>query len=177
MHRIVFAYLTLEQHFRAVISTPQSYRPDRCPHCGLVGLWGHGFYDRKADHSSHAGLNPLPVPRFRCRACSRTCSRLPLCICPRRWYCWALQQLVLSLLLFGVSLRRTAAVTGLARHTVRRWWCWLQASSADFAFHLRSRFTELGRTTDTPSFWRACFASMPLCRAMAWLDHDGLTVP
>ena len=127
--------------------------------------------------SSQAELNPVPVPRFRCVACSRTCSRLPLCICPRRWYGWALQQLGLSLLLFGVSLRRTAAVTGLARHTVRRWWCWLQANSADFAFRLRSRFAALGRTTDTPAFWRACFADMPLCRAMAWLDHDGLTVP
>jgi Domain of unknown function (DUF6431) len=177
MYRIVLAFATLEQHLHAVISTPQSYRPDRCPHCGFGGLWGHGFYDRKADRSSQAELNPIPVPRFRCLACSRTCSRLPLCICPRRWYGWALQQLGLSLLLFGVSLRRTAAVTGLARHTVRRWWLWLQANSADFAFRLRSRFAQLGRTTDTPAFWRACFADMPLCRAMAWLNHDGLTVP
>jgi transposase-like protein len=177
MHRIVFAYLTLEQHFRAVISTPESYRPDRCPHCGNACLWGHGFYDRKADHSGRAELNPLTVPRFLCPACSRTCSRLPLCICPRRWYCWARQQLVLSLLLLGMSLRRTAAVSGLARHTVRRWWCWLQANSANFAFHLRSRFAELGRATDTASFWRACFTRMSLCCAMAWLDHDGHAVP
>lgn len=177
MHRIVLEFLTLEQHLRAVVSTPQSYRPDRCPHCGFGCLWGHGFYDRKADHSSHAELNPVPVPRFRCLACNRTCSRLPLCICPRRWYGWARQQLVFSLLLIGASLRCTAAVTGLGRHTVRRWWRWLQANSAHFAFHLRSRSASLGRTTDLPSFWRACFARMPLCMAMAWLDCDGLTVP
>ena len=65
MHRIVFASLTLEQHLRAVVSTPQTYRPERCPHCGFGGLWGHGFYDRKADRSSQAELNPVPVPRFR----------------------------------------------------------------------------------------------------------------
>jgi transposase-like protein len=177
MYRIVLEYLTLEQHLRAVVSTAQSYRPDRCPHCGSGNLWGHGCYDRKADHSSHAALNPVPVPRFRCPECSRTCSRLPLCICPRRWYGWALQQLVFSLRLSGVSLRRTAAVTGLARHTVRRWWRWLEAGSGDFAFYLRSRFHDLGRTTDAPSFWRACFARMPLCGAMAWLDGDGVTVP
>ena len=177
MYRIVLEYLTLEQHLRAVVSSPQSYRPDRCPHCGSGNLWCHGCYDRKADHSSHAALNPVPVPRFRCPGCSRTCSRLPLCICPRRWYGWALQQLVFSLRLSGVSLRRTAAVTGLARHTVRRWWRWLEAGSGDFAFYLRSRFHDLGRTTDTPSFWRACFARMPLCGAMAWLDGDGVTVP
>jgi transposase-like protein len=177
MYRIVLEFLTLEQHLRAVVSTPQSFRPDRCPHCGSSNLWGHGFYDRKADHSRHAALNPVPVPRFRCPGCSHTCSRLPLCICPRRWYGWVLQQLVLSLRLSGVSLRRTAAVTGLARHTVRRWWRWLEDGSEAFTFHLRSRFDELGRTTDTPSFWRACFARMPLCRAMAWLDGDGITVP
>jgi transposase-like protein len=177
MYRIVLAFATLEQHLRAVISTPHSYRPDRCPHCGRGNLWGHGFYDRKADHSSHAELNPVPVPRFRCASCNRTCSRLPLCIGPRRWYAWALQQLVLSLMLFGLSLRCTAAVTGLSRHTVRRWWAWLRERTEDFAFHLRSRFAELGRTADTTAFWRACFASMPLCMAMAWLDRDGLTVP
>ncbi len=177
MYRIVLGFSTLEQHLRAVISTPQSYRPDRCPHCGFGGLWGHGYYDRKADRSRHAELNPVPVLRFRCPACSRTCSRLPLCICARRWYGWALQQLVLSLRLFGVSLRRTAAVTGLARHTVRRWWRWLQASSTDFAFHLRSRFPELGRTEGVATFWRACLSLMPLDKAMAWLDRDGLIVP
>jgi transposase-like protein len=177
MHRIVHAVLTLEQHLRAVVSTPQSYRPDRCPHCGFGNLWGHGFYDRKADHSSHAELNPVPVPRFRCRACNRTCSRLPLCICPRRWYAWALQQLVLSLMLFGLSLRCTAAVTGLSRHTVRRWWAWLRECTQDFAFLLRSRFPELGRTGDTASFWQTCFRLMSLDKAMAWLDRDGLSVP
>ena len=177
MDRIVHAFLTLEQHLRALICTPRSYRPDRCPHCGCANLWGHGVYDRKADHSSHASLNPVSVPRFLCPTCSRTCSRLPLCIGVRRWYGWALQQLVLSLRLFGVSLRRAATLTGLARHTVRRWWRWLQMSSTDFAFHLRSRFDALGRTTDISSFWRACFERMPLCMAMAWLDHDGLSVP
>lgn len=177
MYRIVFAFVTLEQHFRAAISAPQSYRPERCPHCGFGELWSHGYYERKADHSSHAALNPLPVPRFRCPACCRTCSRLPLCICPRRWYCWALQQLVLSLLLFGLSLRCAAAVAGLSRHTVRRWWRWLREQTQTFAFLLRSRFPELGRTTDIASFWRACLRLMPLCQVMAWLDGDGLTVP
>lgn len=177
MDRIVHAFLTLEQHLRAVISTPQSYRPSHCPYCGSGGLWGHGFYGRKADHSSGAELNPVPVPRFRCLSCNRTCSRLPLCICPRRWYAWALQQLVLSLMLFGLSLRCAAAVTGLSRHTVRRWWAWLRERTEDFAFHLRSRFPELGRTEGVATFWRACLSLMPLDKAMAWLDRDGLIVP
>jgi hypothetical protein len=68
-------------------------------------------------------------------------------------------------------------VVGVDRHTVRRWWHWLVRRSEDFAFALRSRLPELGRAADTTSFWRACFALMPLSRAMAWLDLDGLDVP
>ncbi|WP_232435502.1 hypothetical protein [Burkholderia ubonensis] len=82
-----------------------------------------------------------------------------------------------ALILFGVSLRRTAAVVGVDRRTVRRWWCWLLRCSEDFMFALRSRFPELGRAADTAGFWRTCFALMPLSRAMAWRDLDGLDVP
>ncbi|WP_198362364.1 DUF6431 domain-containing protein, partial [Burkholderia ubonensis] len=121
MLRIVHAFLTLEQHLRAIVTTPQSYHPGRCPHCGRACLWAHGFYERKADRSRGGTLNSVPVPRYCCTACRRTCSRLPLCICPLRWYGWALQQLVLTLILFGVSLRRVAAVVGVDRRTVRRW--------------------------------------------------------
>jgi len=176
MHRIVFAFLTLEQHLLAIRCTPQSYRPDACAHCGCGCLWGHGCYHRKADRSGDAELNPVPIPRFRCPSCRRTCSRLPLAICPRRWYGWALQQQVLLLLIAGASLRRTAAVFALGYHTVRRWWRWLNTSQT-FIFHLRSRFAELGRCADSTEFWLTCFGQMRLCQAMAWIDHDGLTVP
>jgi len=84
---------------------------------------------------------------------------------------------VLCLILSGLSLRRIAALVGIDRHTVRRWWRWLMRCSEDFAFVLRSRLPELGRAADTATFWRACFALMPLSRAMAWLDLDGLDVP
>ena len=105
MLRIVHSFITLEQHLRSIVTTPQSYHPGRCPHCGRTCLWAHGFYERKADRSVAGALNPVPVPRYCCAGCGRTCSRLPLCVCPLRWYGWALQQLVLSLILFGVSLR------------------------------------------------------------------------
>ncbi|HTR10271.1 MAG TPA: DUF6431 domain-containing protein [Paraburkholderia sp.] len=177
MHRIVFAFLTFEQHLRAVVATPQSYRPDCCPHCGFGCLWGHGCYDRKADRGADGDLNPLPIPRFRCPSCRRTCSRLPLCICPRRWYGWALQQQVLLLLIAGASLRRTAAIFALGHHTVRRWWQWLETRHEHFAFHLRSRFASLGRSVGFATFWLACLQLMPLCEAMAWLDHDSVAVP
>jgi hypothetical protein len=117
MHRIVFAFPVLEQHLNAVDRTPQVYRPVACVHCGCSGVWCHGRYHRKADRSAAGALNPVPVLRFRCRTCSRTCSRLPLCIAPRRWYNWADQQRVLLLLLAGCSQRRASAIFALGRHT------------------------------------------------------------
>jgi hypothetical protein len=57
------------------------------------------------------------------------------------------------------------------------WWTWLRECTQDFAFLLRSRFPELGRTGDTTTFWRTCFRLMSLDKAMAWLDRDGLSVP
>ena len=177
MHRIVFAFLTLEQHLRAVITTPQSYRPDRCPHCDFSCLWGHGYYERKADRRTEGDLNPVVVLRFQCPSCRRTCSRLPLCICPRRWYGWALQQQVLQLLIAGASLRRAAVIFALGYHTVRRWWRWLATEHDNFSFHLRSRFASLGRSAGFTAFWLASVQLMPLCEAMAWLDHDGIAVP
>ena len=122
MHRIVASITTLDQHLEAVGATPEIYRPDACPHCRLSGLWRHGCYHRKADRSAGAqSCNPVAVLRFLCRQCLRTCSRLPLCIAPRRWYDWAVQQLVLALLLAGCSVHRCARCTCRARRTVRRW--------------------------------------------------------
>jgi transposase-like protein len=177
MHRIVFAFPVLEQHLNAVERTPQVYRPVACGHCGCSGVWCHGRYHRKADRSAAGALNPVPVLRFRCRTCSRTCSRLPLCIAPHRWYNWADQQRVLLLLLAGCSQRRASAIFALDRHTVRRWWQRLGERRLAFEFHLRSRFAELGRSVDITEFWLRCLQRMPLCEAMAWLDGDGVFVP
>ncbi|MDZ7883989.1 MAG: hypothetical protein U5N53_14250 [Mycobacterium sp.] len=49
--------------------------------------------------------------------------------------------------------------------------------SQEFAFHLRSRFAELGRdSANHESFWRGALQHMPLARAMAVLDRE-LSVP
>jgi len=179
MQRIVPAITSLQQHLDALEREPVVYRPAVCPHCGLAGLWGHGCYDRKADRRPDASgaLNPIPIPRFFCRGCRQTCSRVPECVAPRRWYGWALQQVVLLLLLGGGSLHGCAAQTGLDRRTVRRWWGWLQARHAEFGLFLRARFPELGRTVDFRGFWQGCWQAMTLSQAMAWLDHEGVVVP
>ena len=127
MPRIVPAITTLLQHLHMLSNSPEVYRPSACPHCGLGGLWSHGCYERKPDRGPHSSgtLNPIPIPRYFCRGCGRTCSRLPQCIAPRRWYGWAVQQLVLQLLLAGCSLHRCACWMGLDRRTAGRWRGWL----------------------------------------------------
>jgi transposase-like protein len=141
-------------------------------------VWRHGCYHRKADRTAGAGdsLNPVPVLRFLCRACARTCSRLPACIAPRRWYDWVVQQAVLLLLLGGMSLHGCACCSGRDRRTVRRWRVWLHARGEQFAFFLRSRWPELGRAADFESFWRNVIDERSLQQAMVALDRD-LVVP
>jgi Domain of unknown function (DUF6431) len=177
MNRILGTITTLDQHFSEISNGGNAYRPANCPHCQVGGLWRHGCYHRKADRSANVSesRNPVAILRFLCRACLRTCSRLPACIAPRRWYDWAMQQVVLLLLLAGGSLHQGCRQTGRARSTLRRWRDWLQARSAQFTFFLRSRFPELGRLPE-PHFWPQVISSMSLTDAMAWLDQD-LVVP
>lgn len=178
MHRIVASITTLEQHMQAAASGFLAYRPASCPNCHSCKLLCHGFYYRKADRKPQASkcLNPVPIARYLCPVCAHTCSRLPLCIAPRRWYNWMLQQTVLLLLLGGCSLRNCSVQTLFERRTVRRWRDWLNDRSVTFTFFLRSRFAELGRSADGDSFWRNVIDGMGLGAAMAWLDCD-LTVP
>ena len=176
MDRIVGSISSLAQHLIAVVTDPEQYRPAACPHCGCAGVWRHGCYRRKADRSTDGALNPVPVLRFLCRVCVRTCSRLPACIAARRWFDWAVQQAVLLLLLGGASLRHCERCSGRDRRTVRRWRDWLQERSERFAFFLRSRFPELGRWADFESFWRHVIEDVALQQAMVWLDRE-LDVP
>lgn len=180
MHRILASITSLEQHAQALAGDSEAYRPTACPRCQRSGLWRHGFYERKADRrvgvSADESLNPVAVPRFLCRACERTCSRLPACIAPRRWYDWAVQQLVLLMLLAGCSVHRCGVCTGRERHTVRRWRDWLCERSAVFAFFLRSRHPGFGRCADHAVFWRNVIDVLSLEQAMALLDRD-LVVP
>lgn len=177
MNRILGTITTFDQHFDEIANGGDVYRPANCPHCQVGGLWHHGCYHRKADRSadSSKSRSPVAILRFLCRACLRTCSRLPACIAARRWYDWAMQQVVLLLLLAGGSLHQGCRQTGRARSTLRRWRDWLQARSERFTFFLRSRLPELGRLPE-PDFWHQVISSLSLAQAMAWLDQD-LVVP
>lgn len=179
MSRILPGISSLEQHLQHLEMHSEAYRPDRCPHCGKAGVWLHGHYHRKADREGNDGqyLDPIPIPRFYCPHCQATCSRLPACLAPQRWYLWATQQAVFILLLMGHSIRRVSQQHKPGRRTVGRWWRCLKGRFLEQAFDLRSRFPELGRHCSFSSFWQACFSRMTLAEAMGWLERDGVTVP
>ncbi len=160
-------------------SDPEDCRPDYCPHCGKAGVWLHGHYRRKADRIGSNGQyrDPIPIPRFYCPHCRRTSSRLPGCIAPRRWYPWILQQVVFMLLLAGHSIRAVSRQQRASRRTVNRWWQFLKARHIEYAFHLCSRFPQLGRHATPQDFWPACFDEMTLAESMGWLERDGVIIP
>jgi len=178
MRRIVAGITSLEQHTHAIGHTPEVYRPPSCPHCGIKIVWGHGHYHRKADlcNRGEESANPVPIPRYYCSACRRTCSRLPECIAPRRWYNWLLQQLGLRAMIKHSAPATPPLCPTPTRRTMGRWWYWLQDRAQIFRFYLTSRFPEMGRMTDDAAFWCGVFETLGLPRAMAWLDQE-MSVP
>jgi transposase len=122
MVHIVAGILLLVQQLTTLQETPEYYRPARCPHCGKEGVWCHGYYSRKADRSQSVdSLNPIPISRFFCPYCQKTCSALPECISPRRWYLCCVQQVVLFNWVSGESLHTTSKQVQPSRSTCRRW--------------------------------------------------------
>ncbi|MBK9442558.1 MAG: hypothetical protein IPN53_15175 [Comamonadaceae bacterium] len=55
--------------------------------CGrTVGAKAATFAKLITATPSAKGCNPVPILRYLCNACKHTCSRLPACIAPRRWF-------------------------------------------------------------------------------------------
>jgi transposase-like protein len=179
MCRIITEIRTLDQHFLTLYSNPSIYRPACCDQCGCSGLWSHGVYYRKGDRSFIGSYRheEIPIPRFRCPHCDSTCSRLPACLAPRRWYPWSLQALALLLLFTDCSPSRAGDWVGVHLSTVKRWRDGLQERNEEFAFHLRSLFPSLGRNGEGDAFWSSSLRSMGLSEMMAAVCSLGVVVP
>jgi hypothetical protein len=179
MARIVPGICSLKQHQQAMDIDPERYRPERCPCCGQAGPWRNGCYLRKADREGRgeASLNPVVIPRFYCPHCRMTCSRLPECVPPRRWYLWSIQQAMLVVVLAGASLRAASRPGPASRRTLGRWWRWLQGRFVVHSFHLRRVWLALGRHAEAVTFWSAALAQRGLGAWMGVLDALGEVVP
>jgi hypothetical protein len=180
MFTILPGIASLVHHLQHLVEAKEDYRPRRCPSCNFGRLWCHGSYDRKADRtaSPETSLNPVPIPRFYCPSCERTCSTLPECIPPRRWYLWAVQQALLVLLCAGVSLAKASHDLLPCEATLGRWW---RGWQADFPVHgsvLRQRFPDLGRSAEGPlAFWENALALLSFDQAMRLVHLAGHPIP
>lgn len=179
MRHILPGIITLVQHIQLLFSDPNHYRPKQCATCGKSGLWCHGTYARKADRENPAtdSLNPILIPRFYCSSCCHTCSALPECIPPRRWYLWTIQQAALLVVFSGQSIYFSARHSLPSRFTVRRWLDHLTEQFHLHHFHLRTHHATLGYADSFEVFWRACFTQLSLSGAMCLLNQSGVMVP
>jgi hypothetical protein len=124
MTSIISGILSLPQYLISLKEQPSKYKLKYCPYpdCGAVGLWGHGCRYRKADRENNpTSLNPIPIVRLYCPACGHTCSVLPECIPPFRWYLWLLQQMAIKLFFSGISFNKISQQLSPSRWTLSRW--------------------------------------------------------
>ncbi len=168
MRNIVPEILSLDQYLKTQREKPDGLRPIFCPHCGEKDLWNHGHYDRKADRRNTSGetLNPIRIYRFFCPHCSRTCSTLPECLPPRKWYIWNIQQIALMSVLTGKSFVATAKKIMPSRHTISRW---IKQFKESWRCHKRTlcqHYNDLTITNTFTDFWLSCFNKTSLSQAM-----------
>jgi len=167
---------TLNQHLSTLLEKPSDYRPACCKGCGKPKLWSHGFYTRKASCEQGHG-NPVLIPRFLCPHCQLTCSVLPEYIAPKRWYHWAIQELVLRLLLSGSTYngvldslcsshfdRQNFVEPSMS--TLHRWCSRFKSDYLNSRFCLCNYFPPLGATNELSGFWLSCLEKMRLSSAM-----------
>jgi hypothetical protein len=179
MPSILSGIQSLNQHLSTLLKKPSDYRPTCCKDCGKTKLWSHGFYTRKAGCEEGHG-NPALIPRFLCPHCLLTCSVLPEYIPPKRWYHWAVQEVVFRLLLSGstynnvlnslcsLSLERQGFVEP-SMSTLHRWWSRFKSDYLKSRFCLCHYFPSLGLTNELSTLWLSCLEKMPLSSAMALL--------
>jgi hypothetical protein len=178
---IVASILSLMQHLFTLKNDPKKYTLDCCPYgdCGKSGLWRHGYRYRKADRENEprSTLNPVAILRLYCPACKRTCSLLPECIPPLRWYLWVIQQAAMHAYFIGQSFNKISQQIKPSRWTIGRWVKRWQEKFKEHALHLKTKWSWLGYHTSFNDFWIAILKKVELSHAMIFLSHQGLFVP
>lgn len=167
-----------------IIELPKLQVCRDCPKCGISdSLHAHGSYYRKCNRHAESGksLNPIKVLRFLCKFCHITCSPLPECIPPRRWYLWEVQQLVIQERLLGKSWRSISRKFKIARSTCRRWFQDLHDKFPMHADTLRNVPGKLAQHLvhcfDVKSFWQSCLTHIDFARAMFLCHNAGIKIP
>lgn len=176
---IVPDILSLTQHLKTLKENSVKYNIEKCPSCGMCGLWHHGTRYRKSDRVNDAAstLNPVPILRFYCPTCRHTCSVLPECIPPHRWYLWAIQCAAMLLVFSGESVNKISQQMIPSRWTIRRWALRLLDQFNLHTHHLKSTWPWLGYKTTLDEFWTSLIDKISFSTAMLVLNNHGVAVP
>ena len=179
MRPILTDIMTIMQHLSRVKSKPDPYRPEHCPDCNHHIVWKHGSYFRKSvrDHQCPSSLELVPISRYICVKCKKTCSTLPECIPPRRWYLWAVQQACMVACLLGKKVSQIATEQLPRRQTISRWERHRHEQFKEHQFYLLARFQEFGRQTNFKDFWSKCLSQFSLSRIYYFLNLDDFNIP
>jgi transposase-like protein len=181
MRSILSKILTFRQHSDTLLTTPEKYKPSHCPYCYSIKLYNHGVYFRKPDRHNIGkySCNELAVTRYKCTEeyCGRTCSTLPECFSPRRWYPWVNQQWCLWFLLAGYSINQVDKLFPMARSTIVRWKNWLSDRFSLFQRLLKNKFPEFGYFENKVIFWSTWLDNYSLSHAMVTLNNQQIVIP
>lgn len=95
---------------RRLLSEPDGYRPQSCPHCGCLRLHAHDFRERqlRGDPQEHR----ITVRRYKCAGCGGCWQILPHLVARWLWRSWTVVESALG---FAVSL------VGVPEQTMQRW--------------------------------------------------------
>lgn len=179
MVHILSGIVSLMQYQNVLNSEKHYYALEKCLCCGKSNPQRHGRYSRQADRTNKSkdSLNPVFIQRYYCPSCNKTCSVLPECIPPRRWYLWDIQQAVLILCLGGKSICAAARALVPSRQTISRW---MHRFTEHFHLHkdvLSSIFTSLGRSCTMADYWQVAFETLTLSQAMRLCHIAGVPIP
>lgn len=179
MVHIIADIRLLVQYINLLKNNSKEIHLDHCLYCGKSNPWRHGGYCREADriNPSSDSLNSVFIQRYYCTGCQKTCSILPECIPPRRWYLWDLQHVIFLLLLSGRSAYAIAKEHIPSYKTIKRW---LDRFLEQFRFHkdaLCTHLPELGRAINMIDFWQTAIQTMNLGKAMRLCHITGVIIP
>ena len=179
MFGILAGFTSLIQYKDIVESSSDELsRLERCLCCGKLNPWRHGTYSRESDriNPSSESLNSILIHRYYCPSCGKTCSVLPECIPPRRWYLWETQQAAILLFLLKGSARAVEKQVTPSRYTIKRWVAWLITQFKLQKDVLCSHFPSFGLFTEPAGFWKHVFSKLSLSEAMRLCHVAGVTI-
>lgn len=177
MQLILTGILSLIQY--KIEYNQNNFQLTRCLCCGKSNPWRHGTYSRESDriNPSNESLNSILIQRYYCPNCGKTCSVLPECIPPRRWYLWETQQTAILMFLLGNSARAIEKNVKPSRHTIKRWAVWLITQFKVHKDVLCNYNPSFGLFIEHINFWKAVFDKLSLSTAMRLCHVSGVSIP